>query len=229
MIVAVLHGQVPADASRDEQDVMVQVEVVSQALSQLGYTPVAVPLSLELETAVLYLRRLRPLFVFNLVETVQGRGHYIHLGPALLDDLQVPYTGAQTAAMVATSNKLLTKKILASADLPTPPWQSMEGVLREEVAFAGPYIIKSVWEYGSIGLDDAAVVADRALLKPTLERRSHEPAAPWFVERYIPGREFNLSLLAGRGGPELLPPAEIVFTEYPAEKIRLVGYRAKWD
>ena len=63
-----------------------------------------------------------------------------------------------------------------------------------------------------------------------------------FAEAYIEGREFNLSLLAsedskgrpvsvGRGKPcpEVLPPAEIRFDSYPAGKVRVVGYRSKWD
>ena len=229
MKAVVLHGQVPPGASKDEQDVLVQVAVILQALSDLGFTPVVLPLSLDLASVAKELWRLRPAFVFNLVETVQGKGQYIHLGPTLLEGLHLPYTGATTATMVATSNKLLAKKILAAAELPTPPWLSMESVLRDAVLFPGPYIIKSVWEHGSVGLDEDAVIAVPALLKPTLEHRSHEPAAPWFVERYIHGREFNLSLLAGPHGPELLPPAEIDFTGYPVGKARIVGYRAKWE
>jgi D-alanine-D-alanine ligase len=46
-----------------------------------------------------------------------------------------------------------------------------------------------------------------------------------FAEKYIEGREFNVSLLAG----DALPPAEILFDAYPAGKIRVVGYRAKWE
>ena len=228
MNVAVLHGDVPADASRDEQDVLVQVAAVSRVLRELGYNPVAVPLSLDLEAAADTLQRLRPGFVFNLVETVHGRGQYIHLGPTLLDGLRLPYTGATTASMLITSNKLLTKKWLTMACLSTPPWLPAEEVLRRELPFPGPYIVKSVWEHGSIGLDDSAVMSDPALLKSSLAQRQHAPAAPWFVERYIPGREFNLALLAGPEGPELLPPAEIEFKEYPAGKVHIVGYHAKW-
>lgn len=205
-----------------------QVQVVSQALRELGFEPVAVPLALDLKAVARSLRRLQPVFVFNLVETVQGKGHYIHLGPTLLDGLGLPYTGASTTALFITSNKLLTKKILAATGLPTPAWLQAEGVFRGAMAFPGPYIIKSVWEHGSVGLDDDAVVMDGARLKAALQRRAQEPAAPWFVERYIPGREFNLSLLAHPHGLELLPPAEIRFTDYPAGKFRIVGYRAKW-
>jgi D-alanine-D-alanine ligase len=50
-----------------------------------------------------------------------------------------------------------------------------------------------------------------------------------FAEVFIEGREFNLSLLDGPDGPQVLPPAEIIFEGYEDGKPRIVGYRAKWD
>ncbi|MDA0832610.1 MAG: GNAT family N-acetyltransferase [Planctomycetota bacterium] len=47
--------------------------------------------------------------------------------------------------------------------------------------------------------------------------------------RDIDGREFNLSLLAGTSGPDVLPCAEITFVGFPDDKPRIVGYRAKWS
>jgi D-alanine-D-alanine ligase len=44
----------------------------------------------------------------------------------------------------------------------------------------------------------------------------------------VEGREFNLSVLAGPDGPEVLPAAEIDFSAFPPGKPRIVGQRAKW-
>jgi D-alanine-D-alanine ligase len=62
-----------------------------------------------------------------------------------------------------------------------------------------------------------------------LEFRARQLGGSCFAERFIPGREFNLSLLAGPEGPEVLPPAEIVFEGYTEDMPRIVDYRAKWD
>ncbi len=49
----------------------------------------------------------------------------------------------------------------------------------------------------------------------------------YFAEQYIGGREFNISLL---GNPvRVLPIAEMEFNNYPEEKLKIIGYRAKWD
>jgi D-alanine-D-alanine ligase len=51
------------------------------------------------------------------------------------------------------------------------------------------------------------------------------------AEAFIDGREFNLALLADlhESAPEVLPPAEIRFDAYPPGKVRVVGYRSKWE
>ena len=248
MKVAVIHGEVAEDAGRDEKDVLVQVDVVSDGLAALGHEPVAVPVSLNLEEAVRMLTALNPDLAFNLVESLSGKGSLIHIVPALLDVLKIPYTGAGTEAIILTSNKILAKKWLSAASLPTPPW-FYAGKIQEELHVSGPWLVKSAWEHASIGLDEDSVIpeADRKRLLAEMEARREMLGGACLAEAFIDGREFNLSLLEGgrdpdggpdelagaplrcRNGPEVLPPAEIRFDAYPPEKTRVVGYRSKWE
>lgn len=223
--VAVLYGAVAADAGPDEQDVLVEVETVSRGLAGLGYQPVAVPITLDLEAARRRLMHLRPAFVFNLVESVEGQGRLIHLAPALLESLGLPYTGSGADAAYVSSNKLLAKRLMATGGVATPALAA-SGQLPQ---FPGPYIVKSVWEHASIGLEDGSVTSERARLAGILRRRQRRYGGEWFVEAYVEGREFNLSLLARDGGAELLPPAEMCFVDYPPGKPRIVNYAAKWE
>jgi len=50
----------------------------------------------------------------------------------------------------------------------------------------------------------------------------------FFIEEFISGREFNVSVLGGEMGPQVMPLAEMTFRDYPAGKPRIVGYEAKW-
>jgi D-alanine-D-alanine ligase len=225
--VAVLHGAVPPDAPPDEQDVLVEVDAVLRALAALGHDPAAVALTLDLEAGARALRRLAPEVVFNLVESLEGTGRLNHLAPALLDHLGLPYTGSPTDALYLTSQKLLTKRWLAAEGISTPAWLSPPG--EPGAGFPPPYIVKSLWEEASVGIDDASVVTDPAALEEELARRARTHGGIWFAEGYVEGREFNVSLLAGRAGVEMLPPAEIDFVDFPEGKPRMVGYRAKWD
>jgi D-alanine-D-alanine ligase len=231
MRVVVLHGKVAEDAGKDELDVLVQRDAVSAALADLGYDPVSLAFSLDVEGVVRELGALRPAFVFNLVESVEGRGRLIHLAPSLLDHLELPYTGSRTEAIFLTSNKVLGKRVLRAAGIPTPPWFTFHDVPGQPLAYSGPYIVKSVWEHASIGLDEESLVwaTNPGELRRIMRERRERLAGQCFAEAYVDGREFNLSLLADRDGPEVLPPAEIRFEDYPTGKPRLVSYRAKWD
>jgi ribosomal protein S18 acetylase RimI-like enzyme len=62
-----------------------------------------------------------------------------------------------------------------------------------------------------------------------IARRSTTYGKQYFAEEFIDGREFNLSLLAGPNGPQVLPPAEIDFSAFPDGKPKIVNYAAKWD
>jgi D-alanine-D-alanine ligase len=231
MKVAVLHGAVPPDARADELDVLVEAREVAEALRRIGHEPCPVTFALDLRESMARLEELRPELVFNLVESVDGSGRLIHLAPAVLDHLRLPYTGASTEAQFATSNKLLSKKLLRGAGIPTPPWLSLGDRAGGDFRAGQPYIVKSVWEHASVGLDEDSVLAPsaRAELDELLGRRRADLGGDCFAERFIEGREFNLSVLAGPHGPEVLPPAEIDFAAYPAGKMRVVGFRAKWD
>jgi D-alanine-D-alanine ligase len=229
MRAAILHGHVPPEAPQDEQDVLVEVAVVSDALARLGYEPVPVPFGLDLGAVHSTLKQLQPALVFNLVESVDGRGQLIHLAPALLDYLGLPYTGARTEAMFTTSNKLLAKRLLVGAGIATPSWLTERDIMASNQALTTRHIVKSVWEHASIGIAQDSVAADLESLRRILGQRRARFGGQWFAEAYIEGREFNLSLLAAEDSPELLPPAEIQFLGYRHDRLKIVDYRAKWD
>ncbi|MCA9774070.1 MAG: ATP-grasp domain-containing protein [Myxococcales bacterium] len=227
MRVALLHNAVAEDAAPDERDVLVQVDAIARDLRALCHEPVVIPCDLNLEDLKQRLRLARPAVVFNLVETLGGSGRLITLVPALLDTLGIPYTGAPTTAIFLTSHKVLAKERLRAAGVPTPAWAPGEPPAAEP----GRYIVKPVWEDASIGVDDEAVidVTEGAALEKAIARRSEQLGTQCFAERFVDGRELNLSILGGRPKPEVLPPAEISFIDFPADKPKIVGYQAKWS
>jgi len=226
--IVILHGRVPPDAEPDEQDVLVEVKQVGEALNGLGYETATLPLSLNLHWTARLLRELEPLAGFNLVESIEGEDRLLHLATILLDYLCIPYTGTGSEGMFLASNKLLAKRLLVKSGIPTPAWRESEPVLSGEAMPDPPYIIKSVWNNASRGLED--VFSSRDQMRDHLVSFSANGRLDdVFVESYIEGREFNLSLLQKGEEVEVLPPAEMLFVDYPPEKPRIVGYAAKWD
>jgi D-alanine-D-alanine ligase len=226
--VVVLYDRVPEGASADQRDALVQAGAVSAVLRDLGYHPLEVPLSMDLDAFVMRMKALRPAFVFNLVESVEGSGRLIHFAPAVLDYLGISYTGSKTDAIYATSNKKMTKKMLSGAGIATPESFAFEAIRKGGPPSDGLYIIKSTWEHASVGIEEESVVSAEDLL-PAMNLRRENLGGDCFAERFIDGREFNLSLLAAsERGAEALPPAEIRFEGYSPERRKVVGYRAKW-
>jgi D-alanine-D-alanine ligase len=224
MRVVVLHNEVDERAAADDRDVLMQVEHVSAALRRLGHEATVVSCTLDLESLQRRLRDVAPDVVFNLVEKLGGSDRLIHLAPAVLETLELSYTGVPLEAMFVTAEKLRTKARLRELGLPTPAWATAEWASSTQLR--PPFIIKTIHEHASFGLDDAAVVHDAAgkSLAAWLSEAEERLGRPCFAEQFIEGREFNLSLLAA----EVLPPAEIVFKDFPPGKPRIVGFSAKW-
>ena len=221
------YGDIPPD----HVDVLYQVESVKETLNLLGHECSELGITADLKSFSCRIKQDAPDLVFNLVESVEGKGNLIHLAPAVLDTLAIPYTGSKADSIYRTSNKLLAKDWLDRNGIPTPDYISPEEKTGRTIFAKGEYIIKSVWEHASIGLDDSSIVwADSVeFLLKEMEKRKKNLGGQCFTERYIDGREFNLSMLAGPDGPEILPPAEIRFESFNNRKRKIVGYEAKWD
>jgi D-alanine-D-alanine ligase len=206
----------------DEIDTLVSAEAVAGALAELGFATDIVAVDLDLNHFHA-LKRRNPRLVFNLVDAVRGDGRLAAVIPSLLDAVGLSYTGAHSDAWLETLSKLATKLKLERAGLPTPGF-SVDGTALDPDA---QFIVKAVWEHGSLGLDESSVVNGSdvaAALAERMERFSTEH----FAESFVEGREFNLSVLEERGRTRVLPVAEILFEGWPEGTLRIVGYDAKW-
>ncbi|MBN1365941.1 MAG: ATP-grasp domain-containing protein [Syntrophaceae bacterium] len=228
--IVILHSDVSPDAGKDELDCLQQAEAIAEALSTLYYEPVLLPFELNLNNIITMLQSLKPQAVFNIVETVDSKGSLIYFAPAILDLLQIPYTGCGTQAIFQTSNKPLAKRIMHCAGIATPDWIEQDGLSSPE-EISGRYLIKSSWEHASIGLDEKSLVdyTNKKSLLKEMESRKEKLGGSCYAEAYIDGREFNVALLSDKVGVRVLPIAEMLFKDYEPDKLKIVDYRAKWE
>jgi len=218
-------NSVSGDSTRDELDVLVQADAIEAASKELGHNVRREFFDLDLERISGILLNHPPDLVFNLVESVGEKGALIHLCPSLLDAHGIHYTGSGTYALVATTNKIKTKQILEYHGIPTPDWIGPNSSL---IPHTGKkYILKPICEDGSVMISDDSVMEGKDIDMTRMSGEGRLQDA--FLEEYIDGREFNLSVLAGTNGPEVLPPAEMLYVDYPAGKPRILNYASKWD
>ena len=222
--VVFLYNRMPEDPKDDELDVVRQIRFIKKALQVLGYESSLVPFDSRLDEVIAQLKKIQPLLVFNMVEMMEGTGALLHVSPSILNVLKIPYTGVQLEAMFITTSKILAKKQMRLNKLPTSDWYTLDQL--DKLKKDETYIAKPIWEDGSLGLDEENIFTGNN--KTYIQKLRKLNRKEIFVEQYIDGREFNLSVLGGKKGPQVMPPAEILFKDYPEGKHRIVGYKAKW-
>jgi D-alanine-D-alanine ligase len=242
MRVAFLYNRAADDPALTADDDVPERSPLVAAIKRCGHCVTPIAATLDLATVQRELQRARPDVAFNRVESLGGSDAMMAAVTLLLDALRVPYTGCPTAALVATRSKLAVKERLVRAALPTPDWITGDGHLqfarcksartpgnRRPAIRNRQFILKSVYEHASFEMDDANIIGPAAPeeIACLVRERTQASRRMFFAERFVPGREFNLSLLGP--GPVVLPPAEIDFSAFPPSKPRVVGHRAKWS
>ncbi|MFH2096803.1 MAG: D-alanine--D-alanine ligase [Bacteroidota bacterium] len=226
----IFHSEIPPDAPPDELDVLHEAEFIKTSLEERGIEVMVSPFTSDIGAAGKAINEHKPDFIFNLVETMFGTGRLIHVAPAYFDSLNIPFSGCPTDAIYLTSNKLTAKKLMKGYGLPTAKFVSCDSLESFTCGMDEQYIVKSVWEHASVGIDEHSfsLLDSTDAITGELEKRKRERNES-FAECYIDGREFNISMIGGKNGPQVLPFAEICFVDYPDDKPKVVGYRAKWD
>lgn len=231
MRIGVIHNQpIPEGEPNWESsvDVMVQVEAITAALTELGHKPVTIPFTRDLVSFIKCLQQEKPAFVFNLCESVDEDPHLIGHPAAVLELLNLPFTGSSSVALTVSTDKLLVKRLLVAAGIRTTPFFYFEnGDVPKPLELKFPLIMKPRWQDASIGIDQESIILNGKGLKKTLGDYFRR-FGPLLVEEYIEGREFNVSLL-GDPVARIMPLAEIDFSDFPPNLFKIVGYRAKWD
>jgi D-alanine-D-alanine ligase len=211
------------------------VELVESALGELGLPSVRLAVD-PCRTLEIFLD---PSFrqgtvIFNMIESPPGRP-YIHTdSTAVLELAGLSYTGSPPAAHALTTDKIAARALLASEGVAVAPGGRLD-LERPEVLdrVPPPWILKPAWEDASVGLEGDPVCTTReAALERGAGLARRFPDQPVLVERFLPGREFNVSLLAdGHAADtvEVLPIAEMLYDGFPEGMSRVLGYDAKWD
>jgi len=224
--ILLLHDSVASDAPPDELDTLVQVSQIGQALERLGHTVQARPFAGDLVDLAAFLSGNGFDLVFNLVETFHG-SRFLHTIPLLCDRLGFNFTGGNANSLYLTGDKLLAKRLLRLAAIPTPDWIDGNDPSLWSSFIGERLIVKPKDEEASVGIVDDSVFICRTVGE-LIERREDAHMHHMMVERFIEGREFNISMLSDHGKPRILPIAEMEFIDYPVGKPKIVGYEAKW-
>lgn len=203
------------------------VQRIKDALQNLNHTPELVNLNLD---SFEYLRKSDFDLVFNLCDDGFRNDSLLeaHI-PAMLDILQLPYTGANFLTLATCVNKARTKELLSFHNIPTPEFQVFyrnSDKLDRRLKF--PLIVKPLHEDASIGLKKESVVKNRNQLRERVAFVMKNYNQPALVERFIAGREVYVGILGSGDRLTVLPISEIVFDSTLPKTAKICSYEAKW-
>lgn len=180
--------------------------------------------------------------VFNLCDGDEANGVPGISVIRYLDEIELPYTGADAHFYHITTSKIDMKHAFDRAGVPTPPW---EVVAREAKALRGlfqrhgmPLIVKPAVSAGSMGITIASVVTTSATLRKQIGLL-HGGYRGWdlasggvFVERYISGPEFTTLIVGSADAPDqsiVYPPVERVFHSALPPTEQFLSFDRLWE
>jgi len=199
-----------AQDSEAEYDSPTTLQAIREAIASHGHEVVDLEATPDLPAQL----ATNPVdIVFNIAEGFRGRNRESQV-PALLELLDIPYTGSDPTTLSLALDKGLAKRIVTAVGVDTPAFQQMStGRERLDKSLSRwPMIVKPVAEGSSKGVIKKSVVHNEAELRAVVKELVERYQQPALVEEYILGREFTVGLL-GERRPKVLPVMEIVFTD----------------
>ena len=180
---------------------------ILQALCAKGYP--AVGMELNPATFAEEIQALHPAIVFNALHGKYGEDGILQ---GTLDMLGIPYTGSGVRAAALTMDKIMTKRVLAAEDIPTPRCMSFYASERTantpreiRTAFSLPLVVKAPEQGSSIGV---YIVTQDEELSPALDA-AFSYGDEVLVEEFIVGRELTVAVWGTPAAAEVMPVIEI--------------------
>ncbi len=218
----------------DATSVRASAKAIASALIESGYTVELTGVhGVEVYDVLARLHANKPDLLFNLCESMDGDPRNEPTFAGLLDLFGIRYTGADLLALATCLYKQRTKDVLIANHVSTPPYRvlatpaDLDDPALDSLDY--PWFVKLVHEDASIGITEANVCANASALRARARELIAEYKEPVLAERYIEGREINVTLFGSGKDAQVLPLHEIDFAAMPADRPRIVSYAAKWE
>jgi D-alanine-D-alanine ligase len=168
--------------------------------------------------------------VLNLAEGFGGTNSGEPLVPAMLEALDVPFTGASSANMYLTLDKEKTKYVALACGVPCLPHEIIRGTNpnAEIRRFGFPVIAKPIRQEASVGIYLDNVVLDSGALNEKIRHMLKAYRQPVLLEPFVVGREISVGLLGNGDEVVAFPPLEFLFPDAAVPTQAFRSYEYKW-
>ncbi len=167
--------------------------------------------------------------VFNIAEGLQGRNREAHI-PALLEFLNIPYTGSDPLTLSLTLDKAMAKRVVMSQNVPTPRFKKVERMEDlNGLDLRYPLFVKLCYEGSSKGVRLDSKILDPQSLEEKSRGLLETYGSPLLVEEFVRGPEFTVGVL-GNEDPFVLGVMQIeIKGRPPEESIYSLEIKREWE
>jgi len=215
----------PADADT-EWDSEETIALLEEAIRSLGHE--VVRLGGGREIIRLSARgALQVDLVFNICEGRDGRSREAQV-PAILELLEIPYTGSDPLTMSASLDKGIAKRLLRDRNVSTPDFAVLSDPAQvDDLHLAYPLFVKPIHEGTGKGITADSLVKTPRELMDQVAWVVHTYRQPALVEEYLPGREFTVGLL-GNSTPQAIGTMEVFVSDPEQAGVYSSASKAEW-
>ena len=179
------------------------------------------------------LRAERPELVLNFCDTgFRNHWDYERDIPALLEILDLPYTGADPMSISLTTDKAVVRALAMSLGVPTPN-ETFVDLTADPLVLPTVYpcLVKPNASGGSFGITRDCVVNDPAEAEAYLRWLAGTLEIPEaLLQDFLTGPEYTVGLIGNPdGGFTVLPPLEVDYGDLPSGLPPILTYSSKTD
>ena len=200
------------------------------ALGNLGHNVSILGFMGNIEEAIIQLKEQEPDLVFNLTEHLGGDRKFDKNIAALLEMLEMPFTGTGSTGLLLSRDKRLCKQLLSLHRIRVPRfvYLPLNKTIRFTKKLHFPLVVKPALEDSSEGISNASIVWKEDALRERVRFVHERWKQAAIAEEYIEGQELYVSIL-GNKRLRVLPIRECFFNPQDNKGPCLATYRVKWN
>jgi len=170
--------------------------------------------------------------VFNIAE---GRGNYRSREaqvPAILEMLDVPYSGSDPQCLAICLDKPLSKKLISAVGISTPDWRviqnnhELNAINEDDILF--PVFIKPAHEGSSMGIDSGSRIDDFTELEKKVSNMLELYRQPILIEEFISGDDITVGIV-GNSPPTVVGMMRVLPRKCSSQFVYSIEIKRNWE
>ena len=213
--IGIAHDGTNGSNSNGEEVLSIAKEI-DKSLASSNYKVSSYDFS-DIDSIIKQIRKGNIDIIFNVCQKIHGQENMEAQAAALLDILQLPYTGSSPMTLSLCTNRIQFKKILMYHQIPTPKWDymySLDEDLDESLTF--PLVVKPDNIAAAAELSSKSIVTNKKELFKRITFVIEKLKSPALIEEYVDGDEYDVSILGSdEDDIKILPLSRSIFDSLP--------------